>query len=255
MSTDGWAPEVYARFSAQRTKPFEDLLSLVTPAPGGTLLDLGCGNGSLTVRAHRALGVRESLGLDSSAAMLKQSALADGVRLEQRDIAEDLPAVRFDRVLSNSALNWIPEHRLYLPRVISLVAPGGELAVQMPSNVGTPFWDAAADVARGDFSTLLFGFVSESPVEAPEVYAELLARDERVAEFKVGAWLYPQLHETPDGLAEFAQGGMLSAYRARLGAEDFTRFVAAYKAELRKRLGDGPTFFAFKRVFVFARMM
>jgi trans-aconitate 2-methyltransferase len=251
---DGWSPEVYARFSAHRTRPFEDLLAMFTPAPGGTLLDLGCGTGALTLRADEALRVRRTLGLDSSAAMLSGRAPLERVRFEQKDIAVDLPEGPFDRVMSNSAFNWVPSHRTYLPRVIGLVAPGGELAVQMPSNVGTPFWDAAADVARGEFSTLLFGFVSESPVEAPEVYAELLARDERVAEFKVGTWLYPQLHETPDGLADFAQGGMLSAYRARLGAEDFGRFVEAYKRELRKRLGDGPTFFAFKRVFVFARM-
>lgn len=250
---DGWAPEVYARFSDQRARPFEDLLQLLSPAPGGTLLDLGCGTGALTAKAHGKLGVRSSLGLDSSAAMLGEGAAVEGLALEQRDIAKELPAARFDRVLSNSAFNWIPGHRAYLPRVVALVAPGGELAVQMPSNQGTPFSDAAIEVAQA-FAKELGGYVYESPVEAPEVYAELLARDERVAEFKVGAWYYPQLHASSDGLAEFAQGGLLSAYRARLSAADFARFVEAYRASLRRRLGEGPAFFAFRRVFLFARM-
>src|SRR4051812_22247776 len=124
---DGWAPEVYARFAAARSAPFDDLLKLLSPARGGTLLDLGCGTGALTSKAHHALQVGRSLGLDSSAAMLKTAELARGVTLEQRDLATSLPEERFDRVLSNSAFNWFPDHRSYLPRVLALVAPGGEL--------------------------------------------------------------------------------------------------------------------------------
>lgn len=255
MSTtaDGWAPEVYARFSAERAAPFEDLLGLLSPARRGTMLDLGCGTGALTGKAHAALQVSTSLGLDSSPAMLSTAALAPGLTLEKRDIATWLPDARFDRVISNSAFNWIPEHRAYLPRVLGLVAPGGELAVQMPSNADTPFFDCSLEAAA-QFSELLQGFSWHPPVELPEVYAELLARDERVSQSKVGAWYYPQLHESVDGLVAFAQGGLLSAYRARLSPENFERFCAAYRAALTRELGTGPVFFAFRRVFLFARI-
>lgn len=250
---DGWSPDVYARFAAQRAAPFDDLLRLLSPARRGTLLDLGCGDGALTARAHAALQVSSSLGLDSSAAMLGRGVSPPGVSLERRDIATELPGERFDRVLSNSALNWIADHRAYLPRVLALVAPGGELAVQMPSNPDTPFSECALEVAA-EFSALLGGFVSRSPVERPEVYAELLARDERVVESRVGAWYYPQLHDSVAGLVAFAQGGMLSAYRARLQPADFERFCAAYRDALQRRLGAGPVFFAFRRVFLFAKV-
>ena len=252
-SPDGWSPAVYARFAAQRTAPFDDLLRLLSPARRGRLLDLGCGTGALTAKAHLALQVSTSLGLDSSAAMLGSGALAPGVRLERRDIATSLPEERFDRVLSNSAFNWIPEHRAYLPRVLDLVAPGGELAVQMPSNPDTPFSQCALEVSA-DFAGLLGGFSYRSPVERPEVYAELFARDARVAESRVGTWYYPQLHESVAGLVAFAQGGLLSAYRARLEAADFERFCAAYGEALERRLGTGPVFFAFRRVFLFAKL-
>lgn len=250
-SSDGWSPDAYARFAEQRAAPFEDLLALLAPSPGGTLLDLGCGTGALTAKAHAALQTGSALGLDSSPAMLKAAAV-QGVRLEQRDIVSSLPGARFDRVISNSALNWVPEHSSYLPRLLSLVAPGGQLAVQMPSNPGTPFSDCALEVAAR-FSSELDGFVYRSPVESPDFYAALLARDARVRKSRVGTWRYPQLHRSSDGLAEFAQGGLLSAYRARLSPEDFTRFVNDYRAALRRRLGDGPVFFAFRRVFVFAQ--
>jgi trans-aconitate methyltransferase len=91
-------------------------------------------------------------------------------------------------------------------------------------------------------------------VEPPEVYAELLARDPRVTESRVGAWYYPQLHASVSGLVEFAQGGLLSAYRARLSASDFEALCAAYRDALERAFGRGPVFFPFRRVFVFAKV-
>jgi trans-aconitate 2-methyltransferase len=249
---DGWAPEVYARFAGQRSAPFDDLLALLTPAPGGSLLDLGCGTGALTAKAHVALGVANTLGLDSSPAMLT-TASAPGVTFEQRDIVRELPIRTFDRVISNSAFNWVVGHAEFFPRVLSLVAPGGQLAVQMPSNPGSAFSDSALEVAA-QFTEQLDGFVYRSPVESPDFYAELLARDARVKRSRVGTWRYPQLHASSEGIADFAEGGLLSAYRARLSAADFERFRVAYRAALRGRLGDTPVFFAFRRVFVFAQL-
>ncbi|MFT3710804.1 MAG: methyltransferase domain-containing protein [Archangium sp.] len=253
MAKEAWSPEAYGRFTSHRTAPFDDLLKLLTPSKKGSLLDLGCGTGVLTAKAHQALGASWTLGLDSSAAMLEAGAPKEkGLEFEQVDISVALPAGVFNRVISNSAFNWVMDHASFLPRVFELVAPEGELAVQMPSNPGTPFSDCALEVAE-KFSKELNGYRYLSPVEKPEFYAELLARNERVAESKVGTWYYPQLHESSDGIAQFAMGGLLSAYRSKLNEADFERFVADYKAALRKRCGEGPAFFPFRRVFFFAR--
>ena len=251
---EGWSPDAYARFASHRTAPFDDLLKLVTPAPGGTLLDLGCGTGALTAKAHEQLGTKTALGLDSSAAMLSAEApRREGLTFQQHDISAELPVARFDRVISNSAFNWIDDHRAYFPKVLNLIAPGGELAVQMPSNPDSAFSQCALEVAA-QFTSELHGFRYLSPVQSPDFYAELLARDARVTESKVGTWRYPQLHASADGIVQFAQGGLLSAYRARLSPEDFERFTREYRAALYRRLGDGPVFFAFRRVFVWARV-
>ena len=247
-SQDGWSPEAYGRFADHRSAPFDDLLALLRPAPGGTLLDLGCGTGELTLRAHLRLQVAQTLGLDSSPSMLARVPRADGLRFEVGDVTDALPPGPWDRIISNSALNWVPDHRRFVPRLLGLLAPGGELAVQVPLHTGTPFWTCAEETAER-FADVLDGFVNRSQVETPETYAELLARDPRVKDLKVGAWHYPQLHASVDGLVAFAQGGQLSAYRARLSPEHFERFCACYREALRRAYGDGPVFFAFKRVF------
>lgn len=54
-------------------------------------------------------------------------------------------------------------------------------------------------------------------------------------------------------LADFARGGLLSAYRARLDDADFGAFGAACARALEQALGPGPLTFPFRRLFVWAR--
>ena len=75
-AVDAWDPGQYERFAAERAAPFHDLLSLVRPVPGGRVVDLGCGGGELTAQLHRRLEAGETLGLDSSPAMLERAAAA-----------------------------------------------------------------------------------------------------------------------------------------------------------------------------------
>jgi len=70
---DAWDPGQYDRFAAERRQPFVDLLALCRPVPGGTIVDLGCGPGGLTVELHRALGAAHTTGIDLSAAMLAEA--------------------------------------------------------------------------------------------------------------------------------------------------------------------------------------
>ena len=100
------------------------------------VLDLGCGTGELTALAHRELLAKATLGIDASAAMLERAAklAAPGLRFEQRRV-EDFSASRaFDLVLSNAALHWVDDHPALFERMLGWLAPGGQIAVQMPAN-------------------------------------------------------------------------------------------------------------------------
>src|SRR5262249_52428186 len=68
-----WAPDRYERSRAERAKPFWDLAGLVEPCPGGRVVDLGCGTGELTSELHRLLRAAETVGIDSSPAMLERA--------------------------------------------------------------------------------------------------------------------------------------------------------------------------------------
>jgi trans-aconitate 2-methyltransferase len=75
---DPWDPASYERFAAERNAPFFDLLALVRPIPGGRAADLGCGTGALTAELRRRVQGAETLGVDSSAAMLARAAAVAG---------------------------------------------------------------------------------------------------------------------------------------------------------------------------------
>ena len=70
---DGWSPDQYERFRSERQQPFDDLLSLCHPVPGGRIVDLGCGTGDLTKILHEEMAAKETVGIDSSPAMLARA--------------------------------------------------------------------------------------------------------------------------------------------------------------------------------------
>src|SRR5581483_9549779 len=103
--SDNWNPAQYERFRDERSQPFFDLLALVEARPQMRVVDLGCGTGEWTRALHQRLSATETLGLDSSAAMLAktQQFADDGLRFEQGDIAEFAAAGEYDLVFSNAA--------------------------------------------------------------------------------------------------------------------------------------------------------
>jgi trans-aconitate 2-methyltransferase len=250
-----WDPAQYERFKAERSRPYYDLRSLVRPQPR-RLLDLGCGTGELTRDLHRYVEAEETVGVDSSPAMLEKAAAfaGEGLRFEKGDIASFAGDDGFDLVFSNAALQWVPDHEQLFPRLARLVRPGGQLAVQMPANEDHASHITAADLARDpEFSAALGGHVRKWPLLAIERYATLLHalgfRDQHVR-------LQVYAHElaSRDEVVEWVRGTLLTDYQKRLAPETFERFLARYREMLRARLPDDrPYLYAFKRVLLWGR--
>ncbi len=256
---DPWDPARYERFATERNAPFYDLLALVRPVPSGRAVDLGCGTGTLTAALHRHVRARETLGLDSSAAMLERarSLAGGGLHFAQGDIAAfGAPAPgqpggegRWDLVFSNAALHWVPDHPGLLGRLTATLAAGGQLAVQVPANHDHLSHLVAEEIAGEEpFLSALGGWRRVSPVEPPERYSELLERLGFV-EQHVRLQVYGHHLAGPEQVVEWTRGTMLTDYQRRMPPELFEELLVCYRERLLPRLDRRrPYFYPFKRI-------
>lgn len=134
-----WDSSQYLRFAEERTLPATDLAARVALSAPTRIIDLGCGPGNSTgVLAERWPGA-ELTGLDSSPSMLTV-ARRDFPQLKWQagDIATWESDQPYDLIYANAAFQWVPNHGVLLPHLISFVAPAGALAFQVPANHDAP---------------------------------------------------------------------------------------------------------------------
>jgi trans-aconitate 2-methyltransferase len=253
--SDAWNPDRYARFRDERRQPFVDLLAGVEARPGMRVVDLGCGAGELTRLAHERLAARETIGVDTSPAMLARAAAhaGGGLSFAPGD-AGDFDGSGFDLVLSNAALHWVPDHERLLPRLVACLAPGGQLAVQVPANEAHPSHAVARAVAaEAPFRDALGGHVRTSPVLEPEAYAHLLFRL-GLESRRVRVEVYGHPLASRDDVVEWVKGTLLTDYERRLSPEVYAAFLGRYRERLAAALPDErPFLYTYRRVFLWAR--
>jgi trans-aconitate 2-methyltransferase len=255
VSQDAWNPEQYGRFAAERRLPFLDLLALVHPIPRGRAVDLGCGSGELTRALHERLGAAQTLGIDSSPAMLARAKASPtrGITFEQGDIGAFAPDRPFDLVFSNAAIQWVPDHIELLEQLARAVASNGQIAFQVPANFDHPSHVAAEGTAAEEpFASALGGSAHPRHVLSPEKYAALLDRL-GFAEQTVRLQVYGHRLDSRGDVVEWVRGSLLTDYEKRLPAALFARFVERYRERLFALLPDErPFFFPFKRILAHA---
>jgi trans-aconitate 2-methyltransferase len=254
---DTWNPTQYERFRSEREQPFYDLAALITRRPAGRVVDLGCGTGLLTAALHDQLGATETLGVDSSDAMLERARALDapGVRFVHGDIGDWKPDQPVDVVFSNAALQWLPDHPQLFKRLTAMLVPDGEIAVQVPANFDHVSHVLASEVALEEpFVTALEGYRRTFSVLAPEDYATLLNHLGFAAQ-SVRLQVYGHVLESSDSVVEWVKGTLLTDYEKRLPAALYAEFVAQYRKRLLAALGDQrPYFYPFKRILLWGRL-
>jgi trans-aconitate 2-methyltransferase len=217
---------------------------------------LGCGTGELTRVLHQTLQASDTLGLDSSAAMLaKSEGLAGGgLHFERRDISEFAGQDAYDLIFSNAALHWLQDHESLLEKLTRALKPSGQIAVQVPANDDHPTHIVAAQLARrSPFNEAMQGYERHWPVLKPEAYAALLHRLGYTKQH-VRLQVYGHLLDARDGVIEWVKGTLLTDYEKRMPAELFARFMREYRELLFKQLDDArPYFYPFKRILFWAQ--
>jgi trans-aconitate methyltransferase len=159
-------PARYQRFQQQRSQPFHDLVAMLPALDAPRVVDLGCGTGELTAHLHRALGARETLGVDTSERMLEQAAAhtGGGLSFRRARLEELADEAGFDLVFSNAALQWVDDHPALLHE-LGLRPPEVRLVVY-PHEL-----ESRADVVRWVAGTLLTAYERRLPAELFAAFA------------------------------------------------------------------------------------
>ena len=259
---DAWNPGQYERFAAERSQPFYDLMSLLEPVERPAVVDIGCGTGKLTAELHAHLGASETLGVDSSVSMLAEApAGIDGLSFDVRDGASFEHHSEFDVVFSNAALQWMPRHHDVICLWGEALKPGGQLAIQMPSNADHPSHLVSSELSHDpDFADEFAAHGGPPPdpvhenVLAPEAYASLLY-DMGCERQHVRLQVYGHVLPSSADVVEWVKGTSLTRFQSRLAPETFERFVEEYRRRLLAVIGEhSPYFYPFKRILIWGRL-
>ena len=252
---DSWNPGQYHRYADERLRPAGDLLSRVPLDDPRLVYDLGCGSGRATaLLAWRWPGARIT-GIDSSAAMLAVARRdLPGVELVEGDVADWTPAEPASLLFRNAALHWLDDHARLFARLMTLLAPGGVLAVQMPRNHDQPSHQAMlATAGSGPWRERLARLLRPSPVSLPATYHALL----RPLARRLDIWETTYLHELEgeNPVAEWTKGTALKPLLDALAEPERSQFETEY----RKRVAaayppadSGRTLLPFRRLFIVA---
>ena len=252
---NAWDPTQYERFRDERSQPFFDLLSLVRDVPDMRVTDLGCGTGALTRALHERLHAAETIGLDTSPAMLAAASAhaCPGLSFAHGDLEAFAEKGTRDLVFSNAAIHWVPDHAALLARLAAALTDRGQLAVQLPANHDHASHTVANEVAgESPFREALDGYVRASPVLAPEDYATLLF-NLGFREQHTRLQVYAHKLGAREDVVEWVKGTTLTDYQHRMPKELYARFLERFRAKLLPQLRDThPYFFPFKRILFWA---
>jgi trans-aconitate 2-methyltransferase len=188
--------------------------------------------------------------------MLAKSAdsAGNGVSFVLADLSEWKPDGPLDLAFSNAALHWVPDHPALFARLAGLLAPGGQLAVQMPDQEAHASHVTARAVAReAPFAARFPEGPRISPILTAEEYAHLLFRlgfDRQT----VRVQMYPQALPSREDVVEWVKGSLLTDYKKRLGDDLYVRFLTRYREILVEQLPDErPFFYPYRRILIWAR--
>lgn len=122
-----WDAEGYARHAGFVAELGSSVLELLAVRPGERVLDLGCGDGTLTKRLVGAGADVTGLEPDPS---LAERARQNGIEVLEQDAHDAFGEATFDAVFSNAALHWMREPERVLGHVFAALKPGGRFVAE-----------------------------------------------------------------------------------------------------------------------------
>ena len=222
------------------------------------VLDLGCGDGSITAQIAALLPEGEVLGIDASEGMIaaaipkKQMNLNfSKLDINELDFVED-----FDVVFSNATLHWVKDHKRLLKNVYRSLRPGGLLRFNFAGEGNClNFYSVIKEaMARDEFRSFFAEF--EWPWYMPPLNEyRALAENSGLQDMRVwreNADIYFPDEEAMIRWVDQPSLVPFLAYVAEQQKDSFRGFVVHRMVEETKQ-EDGRCFETFRRINVFAK--
>ena len=252
-----WDPARYLAYADERGRPFVELLARIGAERPRTVVDLGCGPGTLTALLAERWPDAAVTGLDSSPEMVAAAReRGDGLDYGVADLRDwlDEPGDPVDVLVSNATLQWVPGHLELLPALVDRVRPGGWLAFQVPGNFDQPSHTIRRELADEAPYAAHTRDLATPAAHDPATYLDVLAG----LGCTVDAWETTYLHVLTGADPVFSWISGTGARPTLQALPDDLR--ADFEAELRRRLRAAypptPTgvVLPFRRVFVVAQV-
>jgi len=127
-STSQWDAADYARVGGFVPELGQAALNLLDPQPGEHILDIGCGDGTLTLKIKEAGA--DVVGIDNSLSMIG-AARAKGLDARLMDAGQLKFGEAFDAAFSNATLHWVLDKERAARAIWFALKPGGRFAGEM----------------------------------------------------------------------------------------------------------------------------
>lgn len=255
---ESWNGRDYERHSSHQRAWGSNLIAELPLRGDERILDLGCGDGSLTRQLAERVPRGSVLGIDAAAEMLEAAGekCAPNMVVRHLDINDLTFEAEFDVVFSNASLHWVHDHAALLQNIHRALRPGGIVRVQFGCDGNCPNLLACLrrQMATPPFPEAFAGFRWPWYFPALPAYENMLRRS-GFARWR--AWIEnkDQRFAGPDAIIGWIDNPCLIPFVQALPAElrkPFRdRVVEATLARTRRT--DGSHVEAFVRMNVWAR--
>jgi len=252
-----WNSDLYLKYERERTQAARDLLGRLPALTPRSIVDLGCGPGNSTALLSLHFLGASILGLDNSDNMLAAARMRlPAATFVKQDLNEWAPAEPVDLIFANSTLHFATDHEVLLPRLLSFLAPGGVLAVQIPNVMQ----DAAHALMRmvaadGPWADRLVPVAkTRAIIGTLDDYYACLTR----ASSNVELWQTTYVHPLAgaDAIVDWFVGSSLRPFLEELRDDEIEPFLTQYKRELEAAYApqhDGKVLLLYSRLFFVAQ--
>lgn len=250
-----WNSEQYLKFKNQRTQPAIDLAKRINISQPKNILDIGCGPGNSTAVLNELFPDSNILGVDNSEDMINKARESyPDMNFQLCDVTTEMNNLdEYDVIFSNACLQWIPNHKDFIPLLFNKLIKNGVFAVQIPMNGQETLFrimDEVIALPQWDFSSM---DIEANETLKPEEYFDILSG----CSDNFDIWETVYYHNMPsvEAMVEWIKGTRLRPYLNALDktqARNLENEIILRAAETYKTQKNGGIIFKFRRFFFVA---